>query len=146
MKKNLVFVIVCMVLLITKYVISGGYYDFTLQQNELQSMQSTLIDDNKRAIAKLENYRSPSYLFSQKESLGLQEINPKQTIILIEGIANNTNSTKSNVSTIPSSPPSNNSQNNNHIPQPSITQTISEESLATKPNRDNEEYVIPNLE
>lgn len=84
MRKNLVFLVICMILLITKYVISGGYYDFTLQQNELQSEQGTLIDDNKRAIAKLENYRSPSYLFSQKASLGLHEINPEKTIILSE--------------------------------------------------------------
>lgn len=82
MKKSLIYVMVCMMLLITKYVVSGGYYDYTLQESQLQKMQDRLIDENKRSIAELENYRSANYLFSQKENLGLQEISPEKTILI----------------------------------------------------------------
>ena len=82
MKKNIVLIIICVVVIISKYVISSGYYDYVLQEKELKILQLELIDTNKRAIAELEDYRSANYLFSQKEVLELQELTPDNTIIL----------------------------------------------------------------
>lgn len=84
MKRSVLFILTIIMLIISKYVISGAYYDYTLQKRELKKIQLQLIDANKRHIAELENYRSANYLFSQKEALGLKEVTPDTTIIVTE--------------------------------------------------------------
>lgn len=82
MKRSVILVLLCMVLVISKYVVSGAYYDYVLQRRQLVQLQMQLIDDNKRAIAELENFRSANYLFSQKEYLNLKELTSANTILL----------------------------------------------------------------
>ncbi len=86
MKKVFILTIVCFMLLMAKYVLSGAYFDYTLRADLLLEQQSEYIDTNKRHIAELEYYRSANYLFSRKEMLKMQELSPKKTIIITEPI------------------------------------------------------------
>lgn len=85
MRQSVLLVIICILLIMSKYVVSSGYYDYILQHNQLKKMQEQLIDDNKRYIAEIENYRSANYLFSKKNEIGFKELTPENTIILYNG-------------------------------------------------------------
>ncbi len=82
MRKIIVLISIMTTLLMTKYVVSGAYYDYRLRKNALLELQNRYIEDNKRAIAELELYRSANYLFSYREKLNMKELVPKKTIII----------------------------------------------------------------
>lgn len=84
----------CFVILMAKYVISGAYFDYKLKKNFLLKQQSAYIDNNKRHIADIELYRSANYLFSYKDELGMKELTPEKTIILLDPIQSNGNDSK----------------------------------------------------
>lgn len=86
MKRVFLLIIVCFMILMTKYVLSGAYFDYKLRANLLLRRQSEYIDTNKRHIAELESYRSANYLFSRKDMLNMEELVPEKTILVKEPI------------------------------------------------------------
>lgn len=86
MKRVFLLIIVCFMILMTKYVLSGAYFDYKLRANLLLRRQSEYIDTNKRHIAELEYYRSANYLFSRKDMLNMEELVPEKTILVKEPI------------------------------------------------------------
>lgn len=82
MRKIVLLMVVVIFVMVVKFVISGAYYDYYLQKRSLTETQLTLIDENKRAIAELEYYKSPNYLFSLKQELEMSELSPEKTVIL----------------------------------------------------------------
>ncbi len=82
MKKLVGIVLLTIFVMVFKFVVSGAYYDYFLQNSSLNARQLQLLDENKRAIAELEYYKSPNYLFKQKERLQMTELTPNKTVIL----------------------------------------------------------------
>ncbi len=86
MKNVFLLIGVCFIILMTKYVLSGAYFDYKLRADLLLKKQSEYIDTNKRYIAELESYRSANYLFSRKDILEMEDLSPDKTIIIREPI------------------------------------------------------------
>ncbi len=82
MKHTLFLFFLCMLILGAKVVITGKNLQLEIKKQELLELQELTLDVSKDVIARLEYYKSASFLNSQKEKLGLVELTPQNTIVV----------------------------------------------------------------